>query len=389
MWAVAVPPVPIRPSVAQDQGGSNEDDLTVKLQEIVEMNNALKLALEKGATMKMIAEDWDFLQIQVALLINGESPGVPRALQGTRILRGLCQRLKGKQGRFRGNLSGKRVDFSGRTVISPDPNLCVDQVGIPELVAKTMTYPEKVTKYNIDMLRRMVINGPDAHPGATIVRKGPNTSISLHYGDRNNMAKNLAIGNIVDRHMMNDDYVLFNRQPSLHKQSIMCHRVKVMPYRTFRFNECACTPYNADFDGDEMNIHFLQTEEARAEAMELMSITQNLITPRNGVPLVAATQDFLSGAYLLTQKDVFFTKAEFCRLVAYLSDALELIDMPSPAIYKPIALWTGKQIISLLVRPNKDCQSYVNIESEEKFYSKSDKHFCYNDGYVCFRHGKN
>eukprot|EP01035_Chromulina_nebulosa_P016810 gene16810-22294_t len=392
MWTVPVPPVPIRPSVPQDHGGSNEDDITIKLQEIIEMNNALKLALEKGATMKMIAEDWEFLQIQVALLINGETPGIPRQLLGQRALRGLCQRLKGKQGRFRGNLSGKRVDFSGRTVISPDPNLSVDQVGIPILVAKTMTYPEKVNRYNIDKLRRMILNGPDVHPGASIVRSMNNnniaSSVSLFYGDRPLIASNLKIGDIVDRHMIDDDFVLFNRQPSLHKQSIMCHRVKVMPFRTFRFNECACTPYNADFDGDEMNIHFPQTEEARAEAGELMQITYNLITPRNGVPLVAATQDFLTGAYLLTQKDVFFNKSDFCRLVAYLSDALEHIDLPPPTIWKPRMLWTGKQVISLLVRPNESITSYVNLESEEKFYSKSDQHFCKNDGYVCFRSGE-
>jgi DNA-directed RNA polymerase III subunit RPC1 len=136
------------------------------------MNNALKIALEQGATMKMIAEDWDFLQIQVALLINGESPGIPRQLMGTKSVRGLCQRLKGKQGRFRGNLSGKRVDFSGRTVISPDPNLRVDQVGVPMLVAKVMTYPERVNRYNIEKMQRAVLNGPDVHPGANMVRTG-------------------------------------------------------------------------------------------------------------------------------------------------------------------------------------------------------------------------
>ncbi len=113
-------------------------DITVKLQEIIDVNNALQLAIENGASMKMVAEDWEFLQIQVAQLINGEIPGIPRTLAGPKPIRGLCQRLKGKQGRFRGNLSGKRVDFSGRTVISPDPNLEIDQIGVPELVAKVL-----------------------------------------------------------------------------------------------------------------------------------------------------------------------------------------------------------------------------------------------------------
>jgi DNA-directed RNA polymerase III subunit RPC1 len=387
MWTVPVPPCPIRPSVPQDMGGgSTEDDLTVKLQEIIEMNNALKMALDQGATMKMVAEDWEFLQIQVALFINGETPGIPRQLLGSKAIRGLCQRLKGKQGRFRGNLSGKRVDFSGRTVISPDPNLRIDQVGVPVLVAKVMTFPERVNRYNIERLRKMVLNGPDIHPGANIVRSGFHIS-ALQYADRERAALNLKIGDIVERHMDDDDVVLFNRQPSLHKMSIMAHRVKVMPWRTFRFNECACTPYNADFDGDEMNMHLPQTEEAKAEAAELMAITYNLVTPRNGEPLVAATQDFLTGAYMLTQKDTFLTKAEFCRLVAFLSDANEHIDMPPPTIWKPIPLWTGKQVISLLVRPNAKVNCRVNVESEERFYTK-DKHFCSQDGFVAFRQGE-
>eukprot|EP01038_Epipyxis_sp_PR26KG_P008141 gene8141-11020_t len=384
IWTVSVPPVPIRPSVPQDNGGgSTEDDLTVKLQEIVEINNLLKLALKGGATMKMVVEDWEALQIQVALLINGETPGIPRQIKP---IRGLCQRLKGKQGRFRGNLSGKRVDFSGRTVISPDPNLRVDQVGVPELVAKVMTYPERVNRYNIDRLRQYVINGADKHPGANIIRSGKFVT-ALQYADRESAAYNLKPGDIVERHMHDGDVVLFNRQPSLHKMSIMAHHVKVVPWRTFRFNECCCNPYNADFDGDEMNMHLPQTEEARAEASELMIITNNLVTPRNGEPLVAATQDFLTGSYLLTQKDVFFTKGDFCRLVAYFSDALDQIDMPLPTIWKPIKLWTGKQVISLLVRPNAAAKSMVNIESEERFYT-NDKHFCSQDGFCAFRNGE-
>jgi len=136
-----VPPVPLRPSVAMDVGGgSNEDDLTVKLQEIIDVNVALELALTKGPHTRTIMEEWDFLQVQVAQYINGEMPGMQRPI-GAKPMRGLCQRLKGKQGRFRGNLSGKRVDFSARTVISPDPNLGVDQVGVPRSVAIIMTYP--------------------------------------------------------------------------------------------------------------------------------------------------------------------------------------------------------------------------------------------------------
>jgi len=389
MWAVPVPPVPIRPSVPQETGGgSTEDDITITLQQVIEMNNALKLALDRGASMKMVAEDWEYLQIQVALFINGEVPGIPRAMMGARASRGLCQRLKGKQGRFRGNLSGKRVDFSGRTVISPDPNLQIEQVGVPVLVAKVMTYPERVNEHNLARLKQAVLNGQDVHPGANIVRTETGRIITLGFADRSQVANYLRVGDIVERHMHDGDVVLFNRQPSLHKMSIMAHKVKVMPWRTFRFNECACTPYNADFDGDEMNMHLPQTEEARAEASELMLITHNLVTPRNGEPLVAATQDFLTGAYLLTRRDVFFTREEFCRLCTYLGDAAEHIDLPLPTIVKPRALWTGKQLMSILVRPNASINSLVNVECEEKFYTNKNQHFCSEEGFVAFRGGE-
>ncbi len=399
IWAVPVPPVPIRPSVPVDVagGGTTEDDLTMKLQEIIFVNNALGMAMKKGAAMKMVTEDWEYLQIQVAQFINGETPGIPRAISGGKSIRGLCQRLKGKQGRFRGNLSGKRVDFSGRTVISPDPNLLVNQVGIPELVAKVMTYPERVFEHNRERLQSLIRNGHEKHPGANLIRKAshgsnkPPQSILLAYLDdrkREEEAKRLKVGDIVERHMCDDDIVLFNRQPSLHKMSIMAHNVKVAPWRTFRFNECACTPYNADFDGDEMNLHLPQTEEARAEASELMIITKNLVTPRNGEPLVAATQDFLTCAFLLTRKDMFFTRAEVARLTAYFSDAKEHVDIPPPAILKPRRLWSGKQIISLLVCPVKAGLPGLSFETQEKFYSNEDRFMCQYDGYVCFNKGE-
>lgn len=210
---------------------------------------------------------------------------------------------------------------------------------------------------------------------------------SLHFGDRTKSAASLKIGDVVERHMADEDVVLFNRQPSLHKMSIMSHRVKVFPWRTFRFNECACTPYNADFDGDEMNLHLPQTEEAKAEAATLMNITNNLITARNGEPLVAATQDFLTCGHLITKKDVFFSREDFFRVISYFSDALEEIDVPPPAIFKPKALWTGKQAISILVRPNKSVKSRVNVESKERFYTDH-KAMCSEDGYVIFYRGE-
>jgi DNA-directed RNA polymerase III subunit RPC1 len=388
--SVLVPPVCIRPSVAMDGGsGSNEDDITVKLQEIVQVNYALRAALLKGANVKTIMDDWDFLQIQVAQLMNGDTPGLVKLPSASKSIRGLCQRLKGKQGRFRGNLSGKRVDFSGRTVISPDPNLRIDQVGVPEHVAKTMTYPEKVTRYNIEKLRRCVVNGPNVWPGANVIRiEGQKFTKNLLYGDRASLADELKIGDVVERHMEDGDIVLFNRQPSLHKMSIMSHRAKVMPWRTFRFNECVCSPYNADFDGDEMNMHLPQTEEARTEAITLMGVEQNLITPRNGEPLVAATQDFLTASYLLTQKNVFFNREQFCQVVTTMCDGLDHIDLPPPAIVLPVRLWTGKQVINLLIKPNAKSNVLVNLELKERNYTGKGTYMCWKDGYVCFRNSE-
>jgi DNA-directed RNA polymerase III subunit RPC1 len=387
-----VPPVPIRPSVAMDSGGgSNEDDLTVKLQEILDVNVALELAMSRGPHTKTIMEEWDFLQVQVAQYINGEMPGLQRPI-GAKPIRGFCQRLKGKQGRFRGNLSGKRVDFSARTVISPDPNLQIDQVGVPVHVAKIMTYPEKVSRYNIEKLRVRVRNGPEIHPGANQIRMVGDGGFvkSLQFGDRDKAAKMLQIGDVVERHMEDGDIVLFNRQPSLHKMSIMSHRVKVMQWKTFRFNIQVCAPYNADFDGDEMNMHLPQTEEARAEATLLMGVHNNLVTGRNGEPLIAASQDFLSASYMLTQKDVFYSREAFCSLVSYFGNADEEINIPSPAILKPVPLWTGKQVFSSMINPNRNSRTFVNFEMKEKNYSNELKlkHFCPNDGWVAFRNGE-
>lgn len=150
------------------------------------------------------------------MYINSEIPGVP-PIQGQKPMRGFVQRLKGKQGRFRGNLSGKRVDFSARTVISPDPNLRIDEVAVPERVAKILTYPERVTAHNIHGLKQAVRNGPDLHPGANYVSRGENNKKYLRVGNRNVVADGLAIGDIVERHIIDGDIVLFNRQPSLHK----------------------------------------------------------------------------------------------------------------------------------------------------------------------------
>jgi DNA-directed RNA polymerase III subunit RPC1 len=387
---VPAPPICIRPSVAQDNA-STEDDLTTKISDIVHISSLIRTALQRGQPVQTIMEQWEYLQVQIAMYVNSDVPGLQQPGYG-KAIRGFCQRLKGKQGRFRGNLSGKRVDFSGRTVISPDPNLGIDQVAVPILVAKNLTYPERVQSHNLAKLRKCVINGPNVHPGAQhIIKKDSDHKISLKFARRENEAKHLKIGDVVERHLEDGDIVLFNRQPSLHKLSIMSHYVKVRPWRTFRLNECVCGPYNADFDGDEMNLHVPQTEEARAEAINLMGVKNNLSTPKNGEPIISATQDFITAAYLLSSKENFFDRKTFTNLCMYMVDGNTHLDLPPPAIIKPEALWTGKQVFSLLMRPNKSSPVKVNLDAKcRDFKGKVEKgaDMDPNDAYLVVRNSE-
>jgi DNA-directed RNA polymerase III subunit RPC1 len=399
LWRqVPAPPVCIRPSVGQD-AASTEDDLTAKLGDIVSANANLKEALNKGAPVQSIIEHWDYLSLQIAMYINSDVPGLQKGEYGKQI-RGFVQRLKGKQGRFRGNLSGKRVDYSGRTVISPDPNLNIDQVAIPVLVAKNMTYPETVSRYNKAKLQQRVRNGWDKWPGANyIIKAGGGFQIMLKFASRALIADQLTEGDIVERHLEDGDIVLFNRQPSLHKLSILSHFVKVRPHRTFRLNECVCNPYNADFDGDEMNLHVPQTEEARTEAVQLMGVKHNIVTPKNGEPIISAIQDFVTAAYLLSSLDNFYDRKTFVATCLGMLEEDTRFDLPAPAILKPQSLWTGKQVFSILMRPNHKSDVRVNIDAQCRDFKKAN----YNelkdpseilhrdlqdDGFLCIRNSE-
>ncbi|KAM9903418.1 hypothetical protein OXX79_003380 [Metschnikowia pulcherrima] len=392
------PPVCIRPSVMMDNQ-SNEDDLTVKLTEIVWTSSLIKAGIEKGISINNMMEQWDYLQLSVAMYINSDSAnpallpggmGAGASSKSSKPIRGFCQRLKGKQGRFRGNLSGKRVDFSGRTVISPDPNLKIDEVAVPDRVAKVLTYPEKCTRYNRQKLQKLILNGPSVHPGANyVLKQNEMAKRNLKFGDRVKLAKTLHIGDIVERHLEDGDVVLFNRQPSLHRLSILSHYAKIRPWRTFRLNECVCTPYNADFDGDEMNLHVPQTEEARAEAINLMGVKNNLLTPKSGEPIIAATQDFITGSFLISHKDTFFDRASLVQLLCMMSDADLQFDLPPPAIFKPVMLWTGKQVFSLLIKPNKKSNVVINLDAKNKTFHPPlngwPNEMSPNDGFVVIR----
>lgn len=258
----------------------------------------------------------DLLQYHVTTYFDNEVSGIPQAHHRSgRPLKTLTQRLKGKEGRFRGSLSGKRVDFSSRTVISPDPNLAISNVGVPVDVAKKLTIPETVSQWNLERLKKLVINGPNIYPGANYIIRPDGVKIRLDYvSDRKAIADSLSSNYLVERHLSDGDIVIFNRRPSLHRMSIMAHYVRVLPYRTFRLHPAVCPPYNADFDGDEMNLHVPQSEEARAEGALLMRVQDQLISPRYGGPIIGGIRDFITGAFLLTSDQTILTREEFANM---------------------------------------------------------------------------
>jgi len=293
LTVLPVPPVTMRPSIILENGQRSEDDLTHKLVDIIRINQRFKENQDAGAPQLIIEDLWELLQYHVTTYLDNEVAGCPPARHRSgRPLKTLSQRLKGKEGRFRGSLSGKRVNFSARTVISPDPNLSITEVGIPLAIANEMTIPVRVTPFNIEEMRHYVLNGP-VRPtirspcGANYVIRPDNRRIRLSEVNLETVPEMLEPGWTVERQIKDGDIVLFNRQPSLHRMSIMAHRVVVMDGKTFRLNPAVCPPYNADFDGDEMNLHIPQTEEARAEAEILIAVQANILSPRTGGPIIA------------------------------------------------------------------------------------------------------
>jgi len=349
LQVLPVPPVTVRPSIILETGIRSEDDLTHKLVDIIRVNQRLKESKEAGTPPLIVQDLVDLLQYHVTTYFDNEVSGIPQAHHRSgRPLKTLTQRLKGKEGRFRGSLSGKRVDFSSRTVISPDPNIAISEVGIPYEVAKKLTIPETVSNWNIEKLKTLVFNGPNNYPGANYIIRPDGVKIRLDYvNDRQMVADSIVPGYIIERHLSDSDVVIFNRQPSLHRMSIMAHYVRVLPYRTFRLHPAVCPPYNADFDGDEMNLHVPQSEEARSEAALLMSVQDQLISPRYGGPIIGGIRDFITGAYILTSDESFLSKEEFFNL-ALLGGYAGVL--PEPKGEKDgKKLYTGKQLFSLFL----------------------------------------
>ena len=352
LTVLPVPPVTMRPSIILENGQRSEDDLTHKLVDIIRINQRFKENQDAGAPQLIIEDLWELLQYHVTTYLDNEVAGCPPARHRSgRPLKTLSQRLKGKDGRFRGSLSGKRVNFSARTVISPDPNLSVKQVGIPLSIANEMSIPVPVTPHNIEEIKEMVRIGPfrptlKSPCGANYVIRPDKKRLRLAEGNTESIVEMIEPGYIVERQIRNDDIVLFNRQPSLHRMSIMAHRVKIMEGRTFRLNPAVCPPYNADFDGDEMNLHIPQTEEARAEAAILISVQENILSPRFGGPIIGGIHDHISGIFMLTHTLRWFTKQEAIYLVRPLK--IERLGEPGK-VEDGVSYWSNKQIFSLIL----------------------------------------
>jgi DNA-directed RNA polymerase II subunit RPB1 len=246
---LSVAPLASRPSV--DSGGSKkaEDDITQQYIAINKVNLKLRALIDEGSKERAdaIASSIRSLQWAVGALFDNNIAGIPQAAQRDgRPLKTLKDRLIGKHGRVRGNLMGKRVDHSARSVITPNPNLKVNEVGVPLVVALGMSVPERVTPYNRARLQKAVDNGPAVWPGARSVHLAADgRNMNLKFVPAGKLQ--LRDGDVVHRHLMDGDPVLMNRQPSLHRMSMMTHFVVVFKDTlSFMLNPSACKPYNAD-----------------------------------------------------------------------------------------------------------------------------------------------
>ncbi len=343
LTVLPIPPVTMRPSITLETGERSEDDLTHKLGDIVRINQRLFENINAGAPEIIVEDLWDLLQYHITTFFDNEVAQLPPARHRSgQPLKTLTERIKSKEGRIRHNLAGKRTNFSARTVISPDPMLDITEVGVPEVMALKLTVPERVTQWNMGYLKKFVEKGPKKYPGANYIVRPDGKKKKLTEETIEQALEELQPGYVVERHLMDGDIAIFNRQPSLHRMSMMVHHIRVLPFKTLRLNPAVCFPYNADFDGDEMNLHIPQTEEAMAEAEILMLVQTQLISPRYGLAVIGCVQDAISGNYLLTQKSFSMGREAAIDLLAR-AEVPELGRLPRKETV------TGKEIFSVIL----------------------------------------
>ena len=374
MTLLSIPPVTMRPSITLESGERSEDDLTHKLGDIVRINQRLFENINAGAPEIIVEDLWDLLQYHITTYFDNSVAQLPPARHRSgQPLKTLTERIKSKEGRIRHNLAGKRTNFSARTVISPDPMIELNEVGVPLIIAMKLTVPERANEWNMNYLKKFVQNGPDKYPGANYIIRPDGKKKKITDETKEASLEELQPGYLIERHLMDGDVTIFNRQPSLHRMSMMCHRAKILPGKTFRLNPSVCNPYNADFDGDEMNLHVPQTEEARIEAEILMEVQTQLISLRYGLSVIGCIQDSISGNYILT-KDLNVTRQDAIDILS----AVGMIDfskLPRKAIV------SGKEVFSVLLPED------FSYEGTSRLYdpSKTDNE---KDAYVVIENGK-
>jgi DNA-directed RNA polymerase subunit A' len=376
-----VPPITIRPSITLESGIKSEDDLTHKLVDIIRINSRLKDNIDAGAPQLIIEDLWDLLQYHVTTYFDNNTAGVPPAKHRSgRALRTIVQRLKGKKGRFRHNLTGKRVNFAARSTVTPDPFIKISEVGIPKEIADELTVPERVTEWNKKELKSLI---KDTNKAIYVIRPDE-TKKKVEESNREELAEELDVSFRIERKLQDQDIVLFNRQPSLHRLSMLAHTVRVMPGKTFRINPIVCKPYNADFDGDEMNIHVPQTEEGKGEAKELMFARDQVISPRFGAPVIILDEDGVSGAFVLTMKATEFSREE---AMQYFFE-MGLTSLPKPDRGKN---YSGKLVFSQMLPKDMNLEFKTNmckIIQKTMPCKNCTKEKCEYDGYLKIKDGK-
>lgn len=361
-----VPPPCVRPSVKHGTNTRSEDDLVYKLIEIIKSNHLLVKATNKDHIDVYIQA----LQYHVATMIDNDITGVPKSNQRSgRPLKSIKERIKGKEGRIRSNLMGKRVNFSARSVVSPDPSISITELGVPFAVCMKLTFPEVANYYNFKKLEQLIINGPLKHPGANFVikkRGEDEIRMDLRYA-RGEIE--LRYGDIVERHLDTGDIVLFNRQPSLHKMSMCGHRVVPMKGKSFRLNPSVCNPYNADFDGDEMNIFLPRTEIAKAEIGNIACVEEQIIAPQSNGPIIGSIMDVVLGSSKMTQKDKLIDENTVCHVVSRMPNFKGELPEPAHIDENGIKHYKGRDLMSMML-PNIN---YYKSNDEEDIEIKNGK----------------
>ncbi|MCK5921017.1 MAG: hypothetical protein KAG66_08755 [Methylococcales bacterium] len=346
IWTrVLVPPPSVRPSVKFGISQRGENDLTTQLNTIIKANLKLKEELVKKNDIH-IRSAIRLLQWYVIAFVDNTQTNIPQVKQRSgKVLQTLFERIKGKSGRVRNNLLGKRVNHSARTVASSDPGISIDEVGIPYKIATTITFPETVTTFNIEKLKGLTSNGPYKYPGAKyVLRVGSGKTFAITE-DFN--SESLEYGDVVYRHVLDDDIVIVNRQPTLHRMSMMAHRAKIMPYNTVRISVCTTPAYAGDFDGDENNFHVCQSIQTQVEAQLLASPSSQIISPRESAPIISIIQDHPIALYLMTHPDTRIETRKLCNYSACI-DNLDM-DRLTKMVQSNTTYLTGIELFSLLM----------------------------------------